>query len=244
LKRIAIFVEGQSEIIFLRKLIPLILGYDKISYKCLKLQANKFSEIPYNYNTNVPTVDFNFLLINVQNDDLVLSAIKAREVNLFNRGYELILGIRDMYCKSYNDKSKGKIDDCVSELVKLRVHLETSKMSKPDKIFIHFSIMEFEAWILSMHTLFNKIDSALSCESIRLKLGLDLKKIDPQNEFYRPSNELKRILKLCEIDYDKSFSILERIFSRLAINDLDYVLTNNRCSSYIDFINCIKNHCN
>jgi hypothetical protein len=69
-------------------------------------------------------------------------------------------------------------------------------MSNPIQIHFYFAIMEFEAWLLAMYENFEKINSLLTIEFIKNNLGYDLSMIDPQIEFFKPSNEIRKILKI------------------------------------------------
>ena len=104
-----------------------------------------------------------------------------------------------------------------------------------DKIFIIFSIMELEAWFLGMYNIFEKIDTRLSVEFIENQLKYNLKDIDPQNIFYKPSRELDRILSLIGLRYDKSFSIVEKITFIMEHEDFINALENGRCKSFYIF---------
>lgn len=99
MRKIAIFAEGQSELIFIRRLLPVIIGWENVSFKCFDLYSRQMIQTAYNYpNDNAEIL---FLIINVGNDETVLSAIKDRENDLINKGYEKIIALRDMYSENY-----------------------------------------------------------------------------------------------------------------------------------------------
>jgi hypothetical protein len=236
LKRIAIFAEGQTELIFIRNLLLWVLDPSKISFECFELIAHKLSNVPFSYPN--PNADVHFLVLNVHGDEGVLSSIKEREQNLIEkRGYERIIGLRDMYCDEYVRRSPGVIDNQISNLMIQRHNQTVGYMIHSDKIKLYHAIMEIEAWFLGMYHLFSKIDSNLTVENIKQKLGIDLITTDPQQLFFKPSDQVNSIFQLCGGEYKKKQGEIEHICSKIDASDLDNARENNRCSCFSDFHN-------
>jgi hypothetical protein len=238
MRRIAIFTEGQSELIFVRNFLLRIIDNARLSFDCLKLHRARESHTPYSYASVCPSVYF--LIVNVENDSKVLTAIKEREKILFKKGFEKIIGLRDMYCEVYDKWSQGAINDNISRQIIREVNAEIRRMSKPNKILMCFSIMELEAWFLSMFNVFSKINPRLSVDYILTNLGFNLRTIDPQKQFYRPSVELGRVLALCEMRYSKSLADIEKITSKMDTIDFDIAIGNGRCESFKIFCEEIR----
>jgi hypothetical protein len=236
--RIAIFTEGQSELIFVRTLLLKVIDNNTLSFQCIKLHGGREFAVRYNYSSPDPNV--HFLIVNAENDNRVLSAIKEREKNLFKKGYHKIIGLRDMYSEDYYKRSPKVIDDKLTqEYIRAAMNI-INTMSKPNKIKFCFAIMEIEAWFLSMYDLFSKINDTLSIDYIKTKLDIDLKEIDPQKEFYKPSNKIDKIFKLIGLEYNKSEKDCEKICSIMEITDFDVAIENDRCSTFKDFYGEIK----
>ena len=234
MKRIAIFAEGQTELIFIRNLLLWVLDPSKISFECRELIAHKLSNVPYSYPN--PNADVHFLVLNVQGDEGVISSIKEREKNLIeNSGYEKIIGLRDMYCDEYIKRSPGVINNQISNLIIQRYNQTIRDMTHSDKIRLYFAIMEIEAWFLGMYKLFSKNDARLTVEYIKQRLGIDLINTDPQDQFYRPSDQITCIFQLCGGEYKKKQGEIESICSKIDSSDLDNARENNRCSCFSDF---------
>ena len=89
MRKIAIFTEGQSELIFVRNYLLRIIDNSKISFECLRLHSETMEQVPHKFSS--PNPDYFFLIINVAGDEKVLSAIKERENGLFNKGFCEIL---------------------------------------------------------------------------------------------------------------------------------------------------------
>jgi len=74
MKKIAIFVEGQGEQIFIRNLLFCgdLVNLSEVSFECIDLRGNP---TPFPYRN--PNAEVHFQIVNVGNDEKVLSAIKA-----------------------------------------------------------------------------------------------------------------------------------------------------------------------
>ena len=234
MKKIAIFAEGQTELIFVRNILIKVLDISKLSFECLELLANKESTVPYQYPN--PNAEVHFLILNVRGDETVLSSIKEREKNLIEkRGYDKIIGLRDMYSYEYIRRSPRAVNDEISKMIIQRYNQTIGNMTYSDRIRVYFAIMEIEAWILGMYTIFHKIDSLLTMAYIKQNLNVDLKTVDPQKEFYKPSEQLHSIFQLCGREYKKKRDEIESICSNIDSNDFDTARENNRCKCFDDF---------
>jgi hypothetical protein len=180
------------------------------------------------------------MVIDVGNDGRVTGAIKERERGLFSKGYERIIGIRDMYCAAYDERSGGQISIDVSGEIERVIIREIADMSQPAQISVFFQIMEFEAWILAMYDLLGKVDIRLTWENISNSMNIDLRGSDPEKEFYRPSATLKQILAMAGIDYSKALSDIERLCAAIEFSDFESAIERGRCASFRKFYSEIK----
>ncbi len=234
MKRIAIFVEGQAEQIFIRYLLVTIFDWSKLSFTCVKLYANQMQDVPYNHNVGQSHVEVHFLIVDAANDRKVLSAIKEREQHLFAKGYDKVFGLRDMYSEEYC-KYSDRIQDAVTNKFIDGATLSVSLMSCPEKIHFHFAIMELEAWFLGMYSLLQKIRSTLAPHYIEETVGYDLSEIDPQTQFFKPAVELDRILRLAGLRYRKHSHEVNSILSGMDRTDCETAVENGRCQSFDGF---------
>jgi len=234
LKKIAIFTEGQTELIFIRNFLLKVFDPSKISFECYELIGHKPYNVPYQYSS--PSADIHFLIINVQSDEGVLSSVKEREKNLIEKsGYEKIIGLRDMYSAEYDRRSTGVINDRISNMIIQRHNETIGGMVYFDRIKLFFAIMEIEAWFLGMYTIFEKINASLTEEYIKRCINIDLKNIDPQTEFYKPSDQVRNIFLLCGREYKKKQGEIESICSNITPSDLDVARENGRCKCFDNF---------
>ncbi len=234
MKKIAIFTEGQTELIFVRNFFSRVMDPSKLSFECYDLSGQKFSSVPYEYKN--PNAEIHFLIVNVNCDEKVLSSIREREKDLIKtRGYEKIIGLRDMYGREYRKHSPRVINKQISNMIIQRANQTIKGMTYFDRIKLYFAVMEIEAWFLGMYNLFQKIDSLLTVEYIKQNLGIDLKGVDPQKEFYKPSDQVRSILQLCGREYKKKLDEVESICSNIDSFSLDAAIENNRCMCFADF---------
>ena len=233
MRKIAIFTEGPSELIFVRYFLLLIFGWEKITFQCFKLYAKEMIHASFDHLNEQANAQF--LIVSVGNDETVLSAIRDREKLLFQKGYEKIIALRDMYSEAYCNKAGWRINDTITmEFIK-GSQKTIQMMSNPDRIKMCFAIMEFEAWLLGMYSIFEKIDATLNVNYIKRELGFDLSRIDPQTTFFKPADEMAKIFSLIGLRYKKSEHDIENICSRMDLTHFANIFENNRCDSFKTF---------
>ena len=142
MRKVAIFTEGQSELIFIRNLLLRTIDCSKVSFMCFRLYAGKTEPTPFNFSN--PHAEVSFLIVNVGQDEKVLSIIKERERDLIRKGYERIIGLRDMYSEEYLKRSPNEIDNSVIQLFIDSWNSTIQNMSNPSKIKMHVAVMELE----------------------------------------------------------------------------------------------------
>jgi hypothetical protein len=219
-KKIACFVEGQTEQIFLEKLFQEIAGHKKISIETFKFQGGKDNRIIQSLKPSiVKDAPFFVLLYNCDCDSQVVSDIRKQHESLTNSGYEKNLGLRDLYPQPL--EKKPEIEKGIRGFLK-----PLQKMGIP--ISMNLAVMEIEAWFLAEWHYFSKLDNSLSPNFILQKLGLDLINIDVEHRPH-PSQDLDNIYQLIGCNYDKSEKISQEI-----INYLDYEFL------YLELVSRIK----
>ena len=207
-KKIACFVEGQTEQIFVEKLFKEIAGYKKISIETFKFQGGKGNRRTQPLKLSiVKDAPFFVLLYNCDCDSQVLSDIKDQQISLTNSGYEKIIGLRDLYPTPLEKKQE------VEKGIRGRLKL---LQNKGIPISMNLAVMEVEAWFLAEWNYLAKIDNRLTCDFILQKCGLDLRIIDTEQRTH-PSQDLDEIYRLVSRNYDKSEKTSQEI-----INNLDY----------------------
>lgn len=146
----ALFVEGQAEQIFVRELLLRRFNWmsSSIGIRCYQLIAEQFESAEYDYGDD--DAEHFYQLINVGNDNKVLSAMFTRANRMYDIGFERIIGLRDMYSHSYRELSPYKVSQELNQQF-----IDISQKQIKDKGFygkmeLHFAIMEVEAWMLAL----------------------------------------------------------------------------------------------
>lgn len=219
-KKIACFVEGQTEQMFVERLFQEIAGYKNISIETYKFQGGKSNRLSKKlHSSQVQNAPFFVLLYDCGSDSHVVSDITKQQISLTNNGYEKIIGLRDLYPKVLAQKD---------EIEKgIRGYLKPFQ-KKGIPISVNLAVMEIEAWFLAEWHHFAKIDHRLIPDFILPKCGFELRNINVEQRPH-PTEDLQRIYQLIGRNYDKSEETSQEI-----INSLDYEFL------YLELINSVK----
>ena len=206
-KKLAIFVEGQTERILITRLLQEIAGYKKVSVEVYQVRGDKANRKIQRLKSNsIEVAPFFVLLYDCGCDSHVLSDIKKQYVSLTDKGYEKILGLRDLYPEPLENRTKVENG--------IKGFLKPLLQNKGIPISMILVIMEIEAWFLGEYSFLTKIDSCLTSKFILDNLGFDLNVLDVE-QIPHPSQVLDRIYQLIQRSYDKSETTVEEIASLL-----------------------------
>lgn len=230
--KIAIFVEGQTELIFVREYLLRKYKYS-INIECRTLFTDSnYKETKYDF--SCPECNFLVSIINVGNDVSVLSRMKQREKFMWKSGYDKIIGLRDMYSEQYKELS-DKIDCIITNKFIDGFREQIEKMSNPEKIIFCFAIMEIEAWFLALPEIFEKIDNRLTTDFILESLGIDLNTVNPEKTFFKPAENLDDIYSLVGKRYRKKEDDVENILSNIEYEHYIQLNRISKCDSFSKF---------
>lgn len=241
-RKIAIFVEGDTELVFVRHFLNTWYNYDsnRLGVECYKLQSNSKNSVPYPIGSRNSENFYEIIIVG--NDNSVISKMLARAEELGNAGFSSIIGLRDMFCDLYHQASThGRV---ISTLLNDKfIHaaqnvIDQSKLSNKKDIHLYFAIMEVEAWLLGLNRLPIMIDSTLEATEIKEKLGIDLSQ-DPEKSIYHPAVVLKKIFELSERSYDKHTADAEKILSQLNREDFEQLYRSGKCQSFQLFVDAV-----
>lgn len=240
MRRVALFMEGQTEQVLVRHIIRLAVDNSDLGFDCLRLSGGELKHAPFRYGDT--TCKIYVLLINVGNDESVITAVRDRKQGLTKKGYEII-ALRDIYSKkylSYAKKGSGQLEHSVNQSIVNKMirsmQEQFAKSTSGSQASLHFAVMEVEAWYLGMYELLEEIDSALTLDFVRGKIGLSLSNLDPQSEFVHPSVVLDKIFRLVGGKYKKSRNDAERLADRVTLDHLQTATEGGRCSHLKQFL--------
>lgn len=232
MKKTAVFVEGQTELILVRELLLKMFEYQNIRVECYALLNDKFNNAPYDYGDK--NAENFFMIINAGNDNAVLSKIKNRAQGLCDKGFHKILGLRDVYSEIY--KKMNNHQKTINKLLIERffkAHQEQiDSMNCHDKIKFFFAIMEIEAWFLGFKDIFASIDYRLSNEYIKSQLNYDLDNDDPESTYYHPAKIVGNIFQLANKKYNKHEGDISPLINSLTKEHYNELLNAGKCTTF------------
>ncbi|WP_101689134.1 DUF4276 family protein [Dysgonomonas massiliensis] len=217
MRRIAFFVEGQTEQIFLNRLVQEVLGVDNTNV-ILK---------QYRGGANVPKREINItrsisldpryevLISDCGSDNRVKSEMMDQTRSLRSRGYEMLVGLRDLYPMS------------LDELPRLEKGLKFfPKTYEKDSGHLDMivAIREIETWFIAEYTHFEKMDKRLTNQLIQRRLGFNPSTINPEI-IEHPAKTLDDIYRLVGKTYIKRRWQVQRIVRKLDVDFLEREVT-------------------
>jgi hypothetical protein len=205
--KLAIFVEGQTEQIFVDKLLEEIIGSQKLRTSPRRARggsAYKRRITRLSASNHDTGQKYYVLIVDCGADNRVKSDIMNEYDSLAKNGYRAIIGIRDV-------RPENRAD-----LPRLRARLAYGLKMVPIGVTIVLAVMEVEAWFLAEHTHLSRIDGRLDCVHIQSALGFDPSRDDMEGRD-RPADDLAQVYGLAGKTYSKNKNTVER-----TVNVLDY----------------------
>jgi hypothetical protein len=231
MKKIAVFVEGQTEQIFMTELIKQIFDERK-----LQVVSHKMQNLHHNIRIDTFTVnmatEYYFVIYDCENDEKVKTDIIDNFPTLQRSGFSFILGIRD----AFNPKRKEKIN-----IEKLKVGLNTDLPNTiPVKIIL--AVIEIEAWFMAEETHYAKISPNLTlaiANSIVSEYipNFNLQK-DSTETILHPTVVLEKIYQAGGANYSKKEFVIKRVVSLLDYDNL-YIAVRKRNDSLNELLTCL-----
>ncbi len=204
MKRLAIFVEGQTEKIFVRKLLEEIAGKSNIAIDEQDVQGkqnSRFTKLTMSDPVTAQT-KYYVLIYNSSSDNNVVSDIRDQYASLISLGYNKIIGLRDVYPTPIADK----------DILERRLRILLPKGS----VYCHIvlAVMEVEAWFLAEWQHFVKIDVNLTTSLIQSNLGFN-PEVDNMENRNHPAEDLHQAYQLVGKSYRKKENQVNRVVSNL-----------------------------
>jgi len=229
----AVFVEGKTEYLFVQSIIGMVFGYNDLSYTAFSLNGRTGSKSRDFGDPESSSVHFQ--IMEVGNDERVLTSIRDRENNLRGQGFDLIVGLRDVKSEAFEKINKGK------PLTHTRINRFIEGMSPlvPEGCELCFAVMEIEAWWLSIPDVFSRINPRLTLDYIEQSVGKRLDQVDVEL-IPNPASLVNRILSSVGESYSKKEGEIASIISKLDAEDINLDADNAICSSFKEFIEHIN----
>lgn len=194
MKRLAIFVEGYTEALFVRRMIDEVATSSDVIVQTSKIRGG--DKVPRRVEIleaarAATDESFYILIYDCGGEHLVAQRILEEHASLTKSGYAAIIGIRDVF-PSWKRH----------EIPKLRRYLAYGISGNLAPVKYVLATMEVEAWFLSEHTHFSRIDPNLSPDIVLDGLGFDPKS-DDMSLRDNPADDLRKAYGLVGLDQDK-----------------------------------------
>jgi hypothetical protein len=204
-KKLAIFVEGETEQIFVKKLISELANKGSVCYEIQRQHEGVLSLVKM-IDESCGNPEIHVLIANCRHDGQVKTQIIDRYKYLVKAGYSLVIGLRDVYPMSH------------SEIPKLQQYLYTRVSQSPVPVEFILAIMEIEAWFLEETTHFARVHPALTKEVI-VESGFN-----PDHEraesFPNPAEILNQIYGSVGLAYKKRENQVNRTVDALSFENI------------------------
>ena len=205
-KKLAIFVEGQTEQLLIEKLVNRAATTKNFLVKKTKLFGGKRKNNPRILTLEAVSSHNQYfvLIVDSAQDERVKSDIMDQYNSLVRAGYQKIIGVRDARPAAKNP----------TEVPRLRKGLNSQLPCGSVPILFVLSIMELEAWLMAEYFHFPRIHVDITHQRIKNELNIDLIH-DDLSLRECPALDLKEIYWLEKIPYDKSLKTIMTILSNL-----------------------------
>lgn len=211
MKKLAVFVEGQTEQIFLKKLLIEIAGKKNIKIDVVRSTGPASSRNIQILEGSSSDSRYYALICDCGGDSTVKSDILETYDRLASQQYAKILGLRDVFPVSHQDVQR------------LKQELPKGLKQNPIPASIVLAIMEIEAWFLGENRHYLRIDHRLTQEFIQRERGIDITG-NMLEELPHPASELNEIYKLIGRSYKKSKKRIDQITDNLDYENLYFSL--------------------
>jgi hypothetical protein len=197
MNKLAVFVEGYTEVVFVEKLVEEIAGKQKVRIEHREIRGGGAKSGNRRTFAQVKAAQpqtgqkYYVLIVDCGGDRLVKTRIREEHENLDRSGYQKIIGLRDVRPEfSHSDISKLRMD--------LPRYIKTSLIP----VEWVLAILEIESWFLSEATHFARINPAITATAIQEALGFN-PETDPMEQRQRPADDLSNCYKIGGQVYQK-----------------------------------------
>lgn len=207
MKKVAFFVEGMTEMLFLERLLAEVMNVNKYAMQIRTMRGGSKSVATITVIKDIPvktTTECFILITECGGDSTVKSYILEQRVSLISSGYSAIVGIVDLYPKELKDLHKWQ--------TRLLYYVPQTEIP----ISFVIPVMEIEAWFIAETTHFQRIDARLDKPTVNANLGFDVDSIDVTS-IAHPSHTLNDIYQIAGESYIKKKGTIQK-----TVDVLDY----------------------
>lgn len=225
-KRLAIFVEGQTEQIFMQKLLVEVAGRHKITIDIVQARGSGPSRTITLEGYSASSTPYYALICDCGADNSVASDMRDNYERMVQAGYQLVLGLRDVYPEP----------DSKIPLIRAATSKILPKGAVPSHLIL--AIREIEAWFFVEDNHYPAIHPDLNSELIMNHLGINTATVDAE-KIKCPAESLHSAYQLKGRAYKKDRTRVER-----TVNSLDYARIDMELSRRIPALGELCMHVN
>lgn len=196
--KLAIFVEGHSELLFVRRLLQEVAGKNNVAIQSQQIFGGRSvprRAIIIHAAQFAGNERYYILITNCGGDHQVAARIKEDHAKLSASGYTKIIGVRDV-----------RPDFSILDIPRLERGLRLGVRADLISVDFVLSVMEIEAWFLSEATHFARIHPSLTVELIKNSLGFD-PSADDMSSRPAPAKDLGDCYQLVGHSYRKGSAV-------------------------------------
>ena len=230
MKRLAIFVEGLTEQILVRNMLEKVMDRKEVAIQTVKLTGGHSRRITFTVMRAAKVTrqtGYYVLIYDCGGETNVKGYLMTQRESLVNKGYDYILGLRDVFPNFTRE-----------EIQKLQHGLNMYLSQKAARTEIFLAVMETEAWFLGEHTHFRKVDPRLTPEYIEEKLGFNPRTENMESR-EAPAHDLKMAYRLAGHDYTKKRNRLNHMVKLLNFRYFTTSLA-HKMESLGAFVDCLE----
>jgi hypothetical protein len=209
MKKLAIFVEGLTEQILVRKMLHAVLDRNRIAIQTVKITGGHNVRMSFTVMRAAHVdrqTDYYVLVYDCGGETNVKSYMLARRDKLIKNGYSMVMGLRDVYPNFERE-----------EVPKLLKGLNNRLPQKKAATRIYLAVMETEAWFLGEYKHLKKVSRVLTPGYIKKNFGFNPQSGNMEDREH-PSDDMKRIYQAAGHDYTKKRDRLNAVISKLDFN--------------------------
>lgn len=194
MNKLAVFVEGYTEVVFVEKLIEEIAGKTNVRIEHREIRGGVTARRTF-AQVRAAQKDtgqkYFVMIVDCGGDRLVKERILEEHENLTRASYSRIIGLRDV-----------RPDFTLAEVPKLEVGLRAFIKTSLIPVDFFLAVQEIEAWFLAEATHFPRIDPAITVPAIKATLGFDPEQ-DDMEQRPTPTDDLNRCYAIGGKSYQK-----------------------------------------
>lgn len=207
--KIAIFVEGHTELEFIQKVIHHVCANRGYTIEIKEQKSKVLHDVSIQTNQS-SEISHYILLINCCTETQVKSQIISQYQSLQNNGYSRIIGLRDIYPLKHADVPK------ISSMLTTGIQIQNTPVD------IILAILEIETWFIGELSHFTRLTPPVSLDIVNnciTQLGINLSS-DFVDGIEHPAQTLDAIYQNSGLRYKKKMNQINRTVNALCMNSL------------------------